>query len=195
MNGFYCILTYGCQMNENDSEKMAGQLASQGYLATDNLEEADVIVINTCCVRESAEKKIYGKIGELKRHKQERPHVRIIITGCMAQKDQERILRKAAHVDLVMGTNMIHHLAAWLGEQRTGERSVLAEAETQIVEEMPVVRKSGVAAWVPIMFGCNNFCTYCIVPYVRGRERSRALTDIVEEVRGLAAEGYQEITL
>lgn len=195
MNGFYCILTYGCQMNENDSEKMAGQLASQGYLATDNLEEADVIVINTCCVRESAEKKIYGKIGELKRHKQERPHVRIIITGCMAQKDKERILRKASHVDLVMGTNMIHHLAAWLGEQRTGERSVLAEAETQIVEEMPVVRKSGVAAWVPIMFGCNNFCTYCIVPYVRGRERSRALSDIVDEVRSLAAEGYQEITL
>ena len=195
MNGFYCILTYGCQMNENDSEKMAGQLASQGYLATDNLEEADVIVINTCCVRESAEKKIYGKIGELKRHKQERPHIRIIITGCMAQKDKERLLRKASHVDLVMGTNMIHHLAAWLGEQRTGERSVLAEAETQIVEEMPVVRKSGVAAWVPIMFGCNNFCTYCIVPYVRGRERSRELAEVVREVEEVAAKGFKEVTL
>lgn len=197
MNGFYHILTYGCQMNENDSEKMAGQLASQGYQLTDDLAAADVIIVNTCCVRESAERKIYGKIGQLKRFKEARSHVRLVVTGCMAQKDRERVLRKAPHVDLVMGTNVIQHLAAWLGGQEQPQRLVLSEgaAEAQLVEELPVVRKSGVAAWVPIMFGCNNFCTYCIVPYVRGRERSRALADVVREVRGLAAEGFREVTL
>ena len=193
----YHTITFGCQMNENDSERLAGQLRSIGYAATEDKENADLILINTCCVRESAEKKIYGKIGELKRLKQENPNLIIGIAGCMAQKDKEKLFKKAPHVDLVMGTHNTHQLVELLGQLESSRDKVLAvwdQAEL-LAPDVPTIRKSTIAAWVPIMYGCNNFCTYCIVPYVRGRERSRPAADIVKEIRQLGDDGFKEITL
>ena len=184
-------------MNENDSERLAGQLRSIGYSATEDKEDADLILINTCCVRESAEKKIYGKIGELKRLKQENPNLIIGIAGCMAQKDKEKLFKKAPHVDLVMGTHNTHQLVELLGQLESSRDKVLAvwdQAEL-LAPDVPTIRKSTISAWVPIMYGCNNFCTYCIVPYVRGRERSRPSADIVKEIRQLGDDGFKEITL
>lgn len=194
---YYHNLTYGCQMNENDSERLAGQLEAVGYTYTDSLEEADLILINTCCVRESAEKKIYGKIGELKRLKAVRPHLIIGIVGCMAQKDREKIIKKAPHVDIVMGTNNLHKLVEIIAEVASSKEHVVAvwEEAGAASGEFPVSHKGKVAAYVPIMYGCNNFCTYCIVPYVRGRERSRKVSDIVKEVTQLGSEGFKDITL
>ena len=193
----YHTITFGCQMNENDSERLAGQLRSIGYAATEDKENADLILINTCCVRESAEKKIYGKIGELKRLKQENPNLIIGIAGCMAQKDKEKLFKKAPHVDLVMGTHNTHQLVELLGQLESSRDKVLAvwdQAEL-LAPDVPTIRKSTIAAWVPIMYGCNNFCTYCIVPYVRGRERSRPAAYIVKEIRQLGDDGFKEITL
>lgn len=193
----YHTITFGCQMNENDSERLAGQLRSIGYSATEDKEDADLILINTCCVRESAEKKIYGKIGELKRLKQENPNLIIGIAGCMAQKDKEKLFKKAPHVDLVMGTHNTHQLVELLGQLESSRDKVLAvwdQAEL-LAPDVPTIRKSTISAWVPIMYGCNNFCTYCIVPYVRGRERSRPAADIVKEIRQLGDDGFKEITL
>ena len=193
----YHTITFGCQMNENDSERLAGQLRSIGYSATEDKEDADLILINTCCVRESAEKKIYGKIGELKRLKQENPNLIIAIAGCMAQKDKEKLFKKAPHVDLVIGTHNTHQLVELLGQLESSRDKVLAvwdQAEL-LAPDVPTIRKSTISAWVPIMYGCNNFCTYCIVPYVRGRERSRPAADIVKEIRQLGDDGFKEITL
>jgi tRNA-2-methylthio-N6-dimethylallyladenosine synthase len=194
---YFTILTYGCQMNEHDSERLAGQLRTIGYEATENGDQADLILINTCCVRESAEKKIYGKIGELKRLKAVNPNLIIGITGCMAQKDKEKIFKKASHVDLVLGTNHIHKLADIVKEIKQSRKPVLAvwDRTEQFAPDVPAVRRGKISAWVPIMYGCNNFCTYCIVPYVRGRESSRELAAIVEEVRQLARNGFKEVTL
>ena len=193
----YHIITYGCQMNENDSERLAGQLRGLGYSSTDQIEQADLILINTCCVRESAEKKIYGKIGELKRLKTVNPNLIIGVTGCLSQKDRDKIFTKAPHVDLVMGTHNVHQLTDLIKEISQSRDRVLAvwDQAERLAPDVPTVRKSQVSAWVPIMYGCNNFCTYCIVPYVRGRERSRPLADILAEVRQLGTEGFKEITL
>lgn len=193
----YHTITFGCQMNENDSERLAGQLRSIGYEATGEKEEADVIIINTCCVRESAEKKIYGKIGELKRLKLQNPNLIIGIAGCMAQKDKEKLFKKAPHVDIVMGTHNTHQLAELLQELESSKDKVLAvwDQAQRLAPDVPTIRKSQISAWVPIMYGCNNFCTYCIVPYVRGRERSRPIADIVHEIQQLGEDGFQEITL
>ncbi|MEG6586437.1 tRNA (N6-isopentenyl adenosine(37)-C2)-methylthiotransferase MiaB [Dendrosporobacter sp. 1207_IL3150] len=194
---FFTTITYGCQMNENDSERLSGQLKSIGYEYSDKLDEADIILINTCCVRESAEKKIYGKIGELKRLKSVNPNLIIGITGCMAQKDRDELFKKAPHIDLVMGTHNVHTLVDHIKEIEESKGKVLAvwDQAERLAPNVPTVRKGQISAWVPIMYGCNNFCTYCIVPYVRGRERSRPIKDIVEEINQLGEEGFKEITL
>ena len=194
---YFTIVTYGCQMNQHDSERLAGQLKSIGYEYTEALNEASFVLVNTCCVRESAEKKIYGKIGELKTLKASNPNLIIGITGCMAQKDREKLFEKAPHIDLVLGTHNVHQLVDLVKqfEQRKDRiLSVWDEAE-RLAPDVPTIRKGNISAWVPIMYGCNNFCTYCIVPYVRGRERSRPVADIVKEVHQLGLEGFKEIIL
>lgn len=197
MEKYYHILNYGCQMNESDSEHYAGQLEDIGYLYTDNFYNADLVLVNTCCIRESAELKIYGKIGELTQLKRKNPDAVVCVAGCMAQKDGEAILKKYRHVDMVLGTSYVNSFTALLQEYKeTGNRKAYLEMEVKSSEfEGHRVRKSGFSAWIPIMYGCNNFCTYCIVPYVRGRERSRSRENILEEVRAAVAEGYTEITL
>lgn len=190
-------ITYGCQMNANDSERLAGQLKAIGYEKTEIMEEADLIFLNTCCVRESAENKIYGKIGDLKRLKTENSDLIIGIAGCMAQKDSEAIFKKAPHVDFVMGTNQVHELARVIEEVETSNGKVISmsNGDQEMPSEVPTERNGSISTWVPIMYGCNNFCTYCIVPYVRGRERSRPLRDIIKEIEKVVSEGFKEITL
>jgi len=194
---YFTIVTYGCQMNQHDSERLAGQLKSIGYEYTDTLSEANFVLVNTCCVRESAEKKIYGKIGELKTLKASNPNLIIGITGCMAQKDREKLFKKAPHIDLVLGTHNVHQLVEIVKKFEQTKTHVLAvwDQAERLAPDVPTIRKGTIAAWVPIMYGCNNFCTYCIVPYVRGRERSRPIEDIVQEVHQLGSEGFKEITL
>jgi tRNA-2-methylthio-N6-dimethylallyladenosine synthase len=194
---FFHTITFGCQMNLNDSERLAGQLRTIDYEATENIEQADLILINTCCVRESAEKKIHGRIGEMKRLKQINPNLIIGVVGCMAQKDKDKILKKFPHVSLVMGTHNIHQLVEVINKLEEHSEPVLAvwDQAERLAPDVPTVRKGQISAWVPIMYGCNNFCTYCIVPYVRGRERSRPLESIIAEIRQLGAEGFKEITL
>lgn len=194
---YFTIVTYGCQMNQHDSERLAGQLKSIGYEYTETLGEASLVLVNTCCVRESAEKKIYGKIGELKTLKASNPNLIIGITGCMAQKDREKLFKKAPHIDLVLGTHNVHQLVEIVKEFEQTKDHVLAvwDQAERLAPDVPTIRKGSISAWVPIMYGCNNFCTYCIVPYVRGRERSRPVEDIVQEVHQLGLEGFKEITL
>ncbi|MEN6411181.1 MAG: tRNA (N6-isopentenyl adenosine(37)-C2)-methylthiotransferase MiaB [Veillonellales bacterium] len=193
----FTTYTYGCQMNENDTERLAGQLMEIGYEYTEEPEKADLILINTCCVRESAEKKIYGKIGELKKLKAIKPNLIIGVAGCMAQKDRDKIFKKASHIDFVIGTHNIHKLAELVQKVEKNSKPVLEIWDQAVAAspEMPAIHKGQVSAWVPITYGCNNFCTYCIVPYVRGRERSRPLADIVNEIQQLGQDGFQEITL
>lgn len=188
---------YGCQMNISDGERMAGQLRGMGYERTDEMEEADLILLNTCCVRETAEDKIYGKIGEIKHIKERKPGLIFGITGCMAQKEGEKLIHRAPHIDFVLGTNKVQELAGVVAEAMTERGHVVdvSFSETELPEGMPVARSGTLCAWVPVMYGCNNFCTYCIVPYVRGRERSRMPEDVVKEVREAAARGYREVTL
>ena len=184
-------------MNENDTERLAGQLKALGYEETDRPADADVILVNTCCVRESAEKKIHGKIGELKRLKAANPNLIIGVTGCMAQKDRDKLFKRAPYIDLVLGTHNLHQLGdiiAEIGHSRGRVLAVWDQAE-RVAPGVPTIRKNKIAAWLPIMYGCNNFCTYCIVPYVRGRERSRPLSEVVAEATDLASQGVREITL
>lgn len=193
----YLILTYGCQMNENDSERLGGLLQKIGYEETSSMEDADAILLNTCCVRESAELKIYGKIGELKGLKRDKPSLIIGVCGCMAQKNQEALFKRAPHIDFVIGPNNLHDVPNIIA-QITEHRAHILRADDGINQDsdhVPTVRKEGMTAWVPIMYGCNNFCTYCIVPYVRGRERSRTIREICSEIEGLAQAGCREVTL
>lgn len=195
-NKFYFLLTYGCQMNESDSERYAGQLESLGYRRTEDMDMADVILLNTCCVRETAEGKILGKIGELKHVKQHNPNLIIAVTGCMAQEWQDRLFERAPHIDLVIGTHNIHKLIELIRErQATSGHYLEADMTMPAFHDLPTKRFQKFFAWVPIMNGCNKFCTYCIVPYVRGREVSRPIADIVREIEEIAKEGYKEITL
>lgn len=192
----YFILTYGCQMNESDSERYAGQLEELGYHRTEDMDMADIILLNTCCVRETAEDKILGKIGELKHLKQRNPKLIIAVAGCMAQEWQDRLFKRAPHIDLVIGTHNIHKLIELVQERQAKSGHYLeADMTVPAFHELPTKRFQKFFAWVPIMNGCNKFCTYCIVPYVRGREVSRPIADIVKEIEGLAREGYKEITL
>lgn len=192
----YFILTYGCQMNESDSERYAGQMEELGYHRTEDMDMADIILLNTCCVRETAEDKILGKIGELKHLKQRNPKLIIAVAGCMAQEWQDRLFKRAPHIDLVIGTHNIHKLIELVQERQAKSGHYLeADMTVPAFHELPTKRFQKFFAWVPIMNGCNKFCTYCIVPYVRGREVSRPIADIVKEIEGLAREGYKEITL
>lgn len=195
-NKQYCLITYGCQMNASDSERYAGQLEELGYTMTEDAELADVILMNTCCVRETAEDKVLGKIGEFKHLKAHNNDLIIAVTGCMAQEWQERLFKRAPHLDLVIGTHNIHKLIDLIKEREEKRGHALAtDMDGNVFYDIPTRRFQKFFAWVPIMNGCNKFCTYCIVPYVRGREVSRPLEEIVEEVRNLADEGYKEITL
>lgn len=194
---YYYIVSYGCQMNQYDSECLAGQLEAVGYFNAEIPEKADIILINTCCVRESAEKKIYGKIGEFKRLKTLNPNLIIGVAGCMAQKDQSSIFKKAPHVDIVLGTSNISQLLELVNEtQFNHEKRLAVTNSTKRINTGTLAARNGqISAWVPIMYGCNNFCTYCIVPYVRGREQSRPVNDILQEIKDLSLQGFKEITL
>ena len=191
--------TYGCQQNEADSERIRGYLEKMGFGFTDSEEQARIIVINTCAIREHAEQRVFGNVGALVHVKRRHPDTLICLCGCMAQQPQvaRKIRESYRHVDLVFGPHalwkfpeMVHGLLT----QRGRTFSVEDEAGS-IAEGIPVVRQDKIKAWVSIMYGCNNFCSYCIVPYVRGRERSRRPGDILSEVRQLAEEGYKDITL
>lgn len=195
----FTIITYGCQMNEHDSEKMAGILNDMGYEWTDNKEEADLILFNTCCVREHAEQRVYGNIGMLKPLKQKNPELLIGVGGCMMQQEgmAQELADKFPFVDIIFGTHNLDELPKLIDEARASRFTVIDihQEDHEFDEAMPIRRTSRVSAWVTVMYGCNNFCTYCIVPYVRGREHSRRPKDIIREVETLAAEGYKEITL
>jgi len=183
-------------MNESDSERLAHQLESVGYIATEEVNEADLIILNTCCVRETAENKIYGRIGELKHLKEKNKNLIIAITGCMAQKNQADMFKRAPHIDIVLGTHNIQHINEMVKEvQRTKKRQVNVEMDNTVLPELAAKPNGTFFAWVPIMNGCNKFCTYCIVPHVRGREISRPVDAIVKDVRELGQKGFKEITL
>ena len=190
------LRTYGCQMNEHDSERIAGLLAAQGMVATDDIERADVVVLNTCCIRENADNKLYGHLGRLKALKAERPDLQIAVGGCLAQKDRELIVERAGHVDVVFGTHNLAHAPALLERARTeGPVVEILEEHEAYPSALPAQRDVDHAAWVTIQLGCDNSCTFCIVPIVRGAEVSRRMGDIVREVEELAADGVREITL
>ncbi len=195
---FY-IRTYGCQMNEHDTEVMAGIFMALGYEATNTVDDANVILLNTCAIRENAENKVFGELGHLKALKLEKPDLLLGVCGCMSQEESvvKRILEKHHFVDMIFGTHNIHRLPQILNEAYLSKEMVIEvwSKEGDVIENLPKERKGNIKAWVNIMYGCDKFCTYCIVPFTRGKERSRRPEDIIQEVRHLAAQGYQEITL
>lgn len=195
----YFVITLGCQQNVSDSEKIMGMLDEMGYEKTEERQEADVVVINTCCVRENAELKLFGNIGAFKQLKVDNPGLLLCVCGCMMEQEHAvaTIKKKYKHVDLVFGTHNLFRFPE-LVERAMNEKYTLIDimnTEGFIVEDIPVRREDKFKAWVTIMYGCNNFCSYCIVPHVRGRERSRLPEDIVTEIKQLAADGCKEITL
>ncbi|MGQ0805235.1 MAG: tRNA (N6-isopentenyl adenosine(37)-C2)-methylthiotransferase MiaB [Actinomycetota bacterium] len=190
------IRTYGCQMNEHDSERIAGLLSAEGMEPTDDVEAADVVVLNTCCIRENADNKLYGHLGRLKALKAQRPEMQIAVGGCLAQKDRELVVERAGHVDVVFGTHNLAEAPALLERARwEGPIVEIVEEHEAYPSALPARRDVAHSAWVTIQIGCDNSCTFCIVPTVRGREVSRRLGDIVREVEELAADGVSEITL
>ena len=193
------VLTFGCQQNEADSEKIAGMAESMGYEIVHTPEEADLIMVNTCAIREHAELKALSIVGQYKHLKAKKPDMLIGICGCMVTQEHRRddIKFRYPYVDFVLGTSSLHRLPLLLFDKMDkGKRLYCPEEKEYLVAEgLPIHRESRYRAWVSIMYGCNNFCSYCIVPYVRGRERSRRKEDIYEEVRGLVADGYRDITL
>ena len=194
----YAIMTMGCQLNENDSEKLSGMLEKMGYKKIEKLEEADLVIFNTCCVRENAEERLFGKVGELKNIKAKRDLI-IAIGGCMMQEEhiQEKIKKSYPYVDIIFGTHTLHKLPEDIDkvlEQRKKVKDVI-DIDGKVYEDLPIIRDSRVQASITIMYGCNNFCSYCIVPYVRGRERSRKPKDIIREIEEVVAQGYKEIML
>ena len=195
----YYVRTYGCQANERDSETLAGILEALGYAPATGEEDADVILINTCAVRRNAEDKVLGELGSLKRLSVQRDDLIIGLCGCMAQEEEmvNIILEKYRHVNLIFGTHNLHRLPQLLHAAIEGnERCVeVFSQEGEVIENLPVRRFGRYKAWVNIMYGCDKFCTYCIVPYTRGKERSRAMEDILQELRELKAQGYREVTL
>lgn len=194
-----CINTFGCQMNAKDSEKLLGILTKIGYVETDS-ENADLVLYNTCTIRENANLKVYGHLGYLKNLKKQNPNMIIVLCGCMMQEKHviEKIKKNYSHVDIIFGTHNIYKLAELLYKKLSENTKMLIsvlDSTEEIVENLPSVRKFPFKAGVNIMYGCNNFCSYCIVPYVRGRERSRNPQDIIDEVKELAADGVVEIML
>ncbi len=195
----YYSLAMGCQMNAHDSEKLEGMLDEMGYEMTNEETEADFVIYNTCCVRENAEQKVYGKLGWLKHYKKDRPDILIALCGCMMQQDTvlSTLRQKYRHVDIVFGTYNLYKLPELMNSRMESGDAIydIWQEHEEIVEDLPSIRHFPYKASVNIVFGCNNFCTYCIVPYVRGRERSRSPEDILAEVKKLAADGVKEIVL
>ena len=194
----YYILTMGCQLNENDSEKIVGMVEQMGYTKSEDIKDADLYLINTCCVRENAEEKLFGKVGELKKIKESK-NVIIAIGGCMMQEEHitKKLKESYNYIDIIFGTHTIHKLPEDIFEAITKNKKIkdIMDIDGEVFEGIPVKRSDDKRALVTIMYGCNNFCTYCIVPYVRGRERSRKPEDILKEIQKLADDGYKEITL
>ena len=191
--------TYGCQQNVNDTERIRGMLAEAGFDFTDDAAEADLVIYNTCAVRENAEQKVFGRLGILKHMKESRPDMTVAVCGCMVQQKHicEKIMKVHDHVDLIFGTHALWRMPELLYRTLTEKGVVvdITDSDGVIAEEIPIRRDKTEKAWVSVMYGCNNFCTYCIVPYVRGRERSRSPEDIINEVKELAAAGTTEISL
>ena len=199
MNKKYHIVTYGCQMNVHDSERIAGMLTELGYSSCDSMEEADIVVFNTCCIRENAENHAYGNIGMLKKLKANKRDMIIAVGGCMPQQigKADILHKKFPYVDIIFGTHNLNHLKEYIKLKESGKKSVIEiyDSEGEIVEGESPLRTSYPNAWINITYGCNNFCSYCIVPYVRGRERSRRSENVIAEARSLISEGYRELTL
>jgi tRNA-2-methylthio-N6-dimethylallyladenosine synthase len=192
----FFVRTFGCQMNEHDSQAIAGLLAADGMEPTDDLEQADVVVLNTCCIRENADNKLYGNLGHLKALKDRRPDLQIAVGGCLAQKDREIVQERAPHVDVVFGTHNIANAPSLLARARAeGPLLEILEEHEAYPSALPARRDVDHAAWVTIQIGCDNTCAFCIVPSVRGREVSRRMGDVVREVEELARDGVVEITL
>ncbi|MDR7414139.1 MAG: tRNA (N6-isopentenyl adenosine(37)-C2)-methylthiotransferase MiaB [Armatimonadota bacterium] len=195
----YHVITYGCQMNVRDSETLAGLLESMGYQPAEGPEDADVVLVNTCTVREGADERAYGRLGELRRLKQRKPNLILGVAGCLVQKDREEVLRRVPHVDLVFGVHNLHRLPDLLRQVQEGCQRVYEVWDRRPKDEplpvLPAARRGRVRAYVNIIHGCNKFCTFCIVPFVRGRERSVPPEQVVAEVRELAAQGFVEVTL
>ena len=197
----YLVRTFGCQMNEHDSERIAGLLDAEGMEETSDPEAADVVVLNTCCIRENADNKLYGALGALKPLKDARPDLQIMVAGCLAQKDRDLVRQRAPHVDVVLGTHNVHRAAALLAEAEASGPVVevwdaMADTEdASFPSALPVRRELAWSAWVTIQVGCDNSCAFCIVPSVRGEEASRTFGDVLAEVERLAADGVSEVTL
>ncbi len=190
------VITYGCRQNENDSERIRGILSQEGYSFCDNADDADLVIFNTCAVRENAQQRVYGNVGALKAVKERKPGMLIGICGCMVQQsgEAEQIKKRFKHVDFVFGTHAIARLPQILHSAHI-QRVFDTEETVGIYENIPIKRDSVLTANIPISYGCNNFCSYCVVPYVRGRERSRLPEDIIKEAEGLAAQGCKEVLL
>ena len=191
--------TYGCQQNVNDTERIRGMLEKAGYGFTDNAEEADIVIYNTCAVRENAEQRVFGRLGILKHIKETKPDLIVAVCGCMVQQEHicEKIQKVHDHVDLIFGTHALYRMPELLYRTIDEKKQVvdITDSDGAICEEVPILRDKEEKAWVSIMYGCNNFCTYCIVPYVRGRERSRKPEDIIAEIKELVENGTTEISL
>jgi tRNA-2-methylthio-N6-dimethylallyladenosine synthase len=195
MNRFF-IKTFGCQMNKDDSERIAGLLVAGGYQPAAGPAEADLVIFNTCCIRKNADNRLYGQVAALKALKAQKPELIIAVGGCLAQLDGELIQEKSPHVDVVFGTHNVADLPQLVASARAGQKA--CEIVTESVEftgDLPAVRKTKWHAWLPITVGCDNFCSYCIVPHVRGREKSRDLSALLDAARELVADGVSEITL
>jgi tRNA-2-methylthio-N6-dimethylallyladenosine synthase len=196
VNETFLIRTFGCQMNEHDSERIGGMLRADGMTPTDDVADAKVIVLNTCAIRENADNKLYGNLGHLKPLKAANPDLRIVVAGCLAQKDQGVIQEKAPWVDVVVGTHALPHLLDLLRRaEADGPQMDVDEYTDLFPSALPSARDEAFRAWVAIAVGCDNACTFCIVPFVRGAQRSRAIGDVLAEVQGLAREGVVEVTL
>lgn len=193
------VITFGCQQNVSDSEKLKGMLSAMGYTITDNETEADFIIFNTCAVRGHAEDRVYGNIGKTKQLKKDKPNLIVAVCGCMAQQESvaEKIKKSYPYIDLVFGTQVFHKLPEYIYKRLNGSKRIfeLSLPNEDIVEDIPIKRDGTYKGWLPIMYGCNNFCTYCIVPYVRGRERSREPEKIIAEAKEMIKNGCKDITL
>jgi len=196
-NKTYFVKTYGCQMNEHDSENIRAILEELGFKQSNSIEESDLVILNTCAIRENAHNKVFGLLGRIK-HSKENKNVIVGLCGCMAQEESvvDLIIEKYKYIDFVMGTHNIHKLPSILNEVLQNKKVIeVYNRPTQIIENIPVKRDSNIKAWVNIMYGCDKFCTYCIVPYTRGSQRSRNKDDIINEVKDLVKNGYKEVTL
>ncbi|HYU14733.1 MAG TPA: MiaB/RimO family radical SAM methylthiotransferase, partial [Candidatus Acidoferrum sp.] len=194
--GRFLIRTFGCQMNEHDSERIAGLLTANGMLGVDDVADADVVVLNTCAIRENADRRLYGNLGHLRPLKERNPGMRIVVAGCLAQKDRGAIQRRAPWVDVVVGTHALPELLDLLRRAETeGPQMDVREFTEVFPSALPAHRGSSSHAWVSVSVGCDNACTFCIVPLVRGPQRSRPLGDVLSEVQGLARRGVVEVTL